>query len=138
MSRQIKSLVEGVMVGMAEFLTLGLAEVNPIDTGHSHWNWIPGVGYKPTAEIGSKRNPTDSGQIAGLAELDDYSLVWGDGSIHVTNNVHYVGLQDATGRPGLNAGSSGQASPGWIERVIDTTVAVANAAFRRHVRVSRR
>ena len=88
-----------------------LREATPVDTGHARANWVPSVGVPFTGE--------DDGAAhdAGVAAVLAYSL--GDGDLHESNNVPYIGR--------LIGGSSSQAPPGWDAAAMDRAVAAVQA-----------
>lgn len=85
----------------------------PVDTGWARANWIPSIGT-PRQEPDGQR--PDSGQTASAtAQAAGEAVVASrytaeQGPIHITNNVPYITF--------LNAGTSPQAQPGFVQRAI--------------------
>lgn len=101
--RGIEETVLKLSTSIADNVLNELIAANPKDTNHSSNNWIVSLG-KPTSVIdGSKKNPSNAVQTASREYLRTYKL--SDGSIFITNNVHYLIW--------LVLGHSNQAPPGW-------------------------
>jgi len=92
-----------------------LAENTPIDTGWARTNWIPSVGRPFAGTAGSRDNVTLAGVSAGVAAISVWDMF--KDSAFITNNVPYI--ED------LNAGTSPQASPGFIQASIEAGIASA-------------
>jgi len=82
----------------------------PEDTGWAKSNWITGVGSSPpTSPVGSKDSVTYAARDAGLASLENFQI-YNASRIFIVNNVPYIAT--------LNAGSSKQASSGFVQRAL--------------------
>lgn len=114
-TRKLRGLLRLFVVSLASDMTTFLREKNPVDTGHSRSNWIPQVGSQYSGVAGSKQGVDEGTQLSALAELRRYQ----GGLVYLTNNVDYI--ED------LNAGSSPQASPYWVEALIARAIQVVNA-----------
>jgi hypothetical protein len=85
----------------------------PVDTGWARANWIPNIGSSFQGTAGT-REAAEQGQIntgpqtAGEAAV--VSQLRPGQTTHITNNVPYI--------VNLNAGSSPQAQPGFVEAAI--------------------
>ena len=80
----------------------------PRQTGFASSNWIASIGQAHEGVAGSKQNVSRAEQNASLSALSGYRT--SQGEIVVANNVPYIGR--------LNAGSSNQAPPGFIQAAI--------------------
>ena len=90
----------------------------PIDTGWARANWVPQIGTPRTDTVGS-RESAEAGSVnqaasqGGLARVvGTYRLV--NGPVFISNNVPYIVF--------LNAGTSPQAQPMFVERAIERAV----------------
>ena len=89
----------------------------PVDTGWASANWVPNIG-SPLEQPAGTRAQAESGTLP-TASTTQSALVASSykltlGPVHVTNNVPYI-LK-------LNAGSSGQAPAGFVQRSIAKAV----------------
>lgn len=114
-----KQLEEGInkelghLVGkFTHELTLELVEATPVDTGFARSNWIPTTGAPFPDIVGSREAVDTSVQQSALAALGGYQLK--DGDLYIANNTPYIG--------DLNAGSSPEASSGFVEAAVDEAV----------------
>ena len=82
----------------------------PVDTGRARANWQVGIG---SAQAGTLSAPGDAGQAVSQALAQAQGIISsyaGQGTIHITNNLHYI--------KDLNEGSSRQAPAGFVEAAI--------------------
>jgi hypothetical protein len=94
-------------------VTANLIEACPVDTGHARANFVPSIGAAFAGE------DDGAAQEAGTAGALGYRL--GDGPLHITNNVPYIGR--------LIGGHSQQAPPGWDLEAVDRAVATIQARY---------
>lgn len=99
----------------------------PVDTGRARANWLVSVDAPKLDEIppyaegkeGSTAGPNAQGAIdQGQAAIAEFGP--DNKSIHITNNVPYIGA--------LNEGSSAQAPANFIQQAIDAGIAVVQRA----------
>lgn len=101
-------------------ITNELIVSTPVKTGWARANWLPAIGAPANLPVGSQENVTTGPQKLGIASLQLYSLK--RGQVYITNNVPYIGL--------LNAGSSRQAPPGFVQTAISKGLATGAKAAR--------
>lgn len=89
----------------------------PVDTGRARSNWQVNIG-EPAS--GTKEASDQSGQSAIQQAKTAISTYRGGSSIHITNNLPYIGR--------LNSGHSAQAPSGFVEKAVLVGVAVAKGA----------
>lgn len=105
--------IRGYAGKVRRLLVLELVDIlrltNPVDTGHSRNNWVPGLGHPYRDVDGSRLHPSDAAQKRGIAEVigepDTSSRV-----ANIANNVPYVRY--------LNEGSSQKAPSGYIQAAV--------------------
>ena len=93
--------------------TLNLRNRTPRKTGYAASNWVPSLGGTVVGPFGSKESVDFSAQQAGLQEIRAYRITRTPPPI-IINAVPYIGL--------LNAGSSTQAPPLFVERAISDAI----------------
>lgn len=86
-----------------------LAENTPIDTGWARSNWIPGVGEPQAEPVGTRDSVNLTAAASGVSEIGGWDLF--RRPAHIVNNVPYIN--------DLNAGTSPQASPGFVQASIE-------------------
>lgn len=90
----------------------------PVDTGWARANWIPSVGTPVNAPAGTRAD-AEAGKIdtnavpQGVSQVLSYSSIK-LGNIYISNNVPYIEL--------LNAGTSQQAPPMFVEMAIEKAI----------------
>ncbi len=89
-------------------VTAELQKSTPVDTGFARANWIPSVGAPVASPDGSRASVSSVAQQVGIAQVSVYKV--GQGSVFITNNVHYVKY--------LNKGSSPQAPAEFVQAAI--------------------
>lgn len=94
--------------------TLNLRNDTPVKTGYASSNWVPSLGGIAVGPYGSKDSVDFSAQVAGLASIRAYRLTRTEPPI-IINAVPYIGK--------LNAGSSVQAPPLFVEAAISNAIA---------------
>lgn len=124
--REFDEAVETAMIGITLGTVAGLKRApseggTPVDTGWARANWVPSIGDPVDHEVGSREAVDASAQTAGEGKLPGYRLQMG--KIWITNNVPYITR--------LNAGSSPQAEPGFVERNITEAIGKAERGFPR-------
>lgn len=83
----------------------------PVDTGWARGNWLASVASPITEPLGTREAvPTSN---PGLAQVLAYRTTR-SGPVYISNNVPYIGR--------LNAGSSKQAPPGFVQAAISRAV----------------
>ena len=95
----------------------------PVDTGRARANWIVSINA-PTIDV----KPEPASPAGGAAEALDqgreaiggYGREANHASIHITNNLPYIGR--------LNEGSSAQAPAGFVEEAVQAAVAAVRGA----------
>ena len=87
-------------------------EQTPVDTGWAMNNWMPSVNIPISATVGSYDQNDPAQMLGGLAAI----LTWRfeDGPAWIANNVPYISR--------LNAGHSGQAPAGFVDKIIQSEV----------------
>jgi Bacteriophage HK97-gp10, putative tail-component len=84
----------------------------PVDTGRARSNWQVNLG----SPVSGTRNPLDRSGQSAIAEGETKIAKYKGGTtIHITNNLPYIGL--------LNEGSSKQALPGFVLEAVLVGVA---------------
>lgn len=101
---QLRALYAQAATDLVLEINANLIEECPVDTGNARANFIPSIGVP---HQGEERGA--GAQEAGTAAVVAYKF--GDGDIHITNHVAYIGP--------LLAGHSPQAAPGWDLAAID-------------------
>lgn len=94
-------------------ITLALRKGTPKDTTHASQEWVPTINVAHLGELGSKLSPKVD-ISSNLESLKNFNMANGDSSIHITNRTHYINE--------LNAGSSRQAGPEFVQHIVDVTV----------------
>jgi len=91
-------------------ITDRLIKATPVDTGFARSNWVPNIGGP--AQTSGEFNASPE-QQAGISDvIAAYQIE--DGPIYISNNTSYIAA--------LNAGSSPQAPPGFVEEAIDEVI----------------
>jgi hypothetical protein len=112
----IRRVVEDVGTAIAE----ELVPATPVDTGFARANWRPSLNAPASVPV-SQLDPTGAATIAKIATV---SKRWTPGDVlFITNNAPYIGA--------LNAGSSPQAGPGFVQDAADRGTERAITAFER-------
>lgn len=105
-----------------------LVSGTPVDTGRARSNWIVQLNsaagddidpYVPGAHGSTEAQNTQAALDQGEAVISGY-VSGRDLSIHITNNVPYIGE--------LNAGSSAQAPANFVEQALSEAVAAVNSS----------
>ena len=81
----------------------------PVDTGFARTNWVPSISVPVTSTTGSPKAVSGAAAQQGLAVVATRYLLK-DGPAFVSNNVQYIQK--------LNAGSSAQAPPAFVQKAI--------------------
>ncbi len=89
-----------------------IAEDTPIDTGWARSNWIPTKDAPQSDPIGDRDHVDLSAAAQGVSEIKSWDLF--RGPAYITNNVPYIN--------DLNAGTSPQASPGFVQAGIESGI----------------
>lgn len=120
MDRFIERQIADVVIAIVHELTAPPPVGTPRDTGWAAANWVPSIGAPRVGTVGT-RAAAERGQVSfspqrlGLAQIaTGYKLR--QGSIFVTNNVHYVVKLNSPGTP------SRQSPPFFIERAISNGI----------------
>jgi|SRR3954462_3749139 len=108
----LRARIADVAVAVALEVQANLIEDCPVDTGNARANFVHAVGAPFNGEA-TDSNAQSAGQIAVLAYR------FGDGDIHISNNVKYLKY--------LILGSSSQASAGWDLAAIERGLATVQA-----------
>lgn len=115
---QVESNVEQAVRDCAKAVTKSVVENTPVDTGRAKSNWVvqldaPFSGQLPAHVPGVGGNSAEANSLAaidrGLAVIDRYN-VERNSSIHITNNLPYIGA--------LNDGHSKQAPAGFVRTAV--------------------
>lgn len=110
---RVSGIMRRAVIGVSRKLILDvnrhLAENTPIDTGWARSNWIPTKDRPLTEPVGDRENVDLAAAASGVAEIKSWDLF--KGSAFITNNVPYIN--------DLNAGTSPQASPGFVQASIE-------------------
>lgn len=125
---QVESNVEQAVRDCAKAVTKSVVENTPVDTGRARSNWVvqldaPFSGQLPAHVPGASGSSAEANSLAaidrGLAVIDRY-YVERNNSIHITNNLPYIGA--------LNDGHSKQAPADFVRTaVIDGLTTIRNA-----------
>lgn len=110
LDREVSSITAAIAITVVRFLTAPPSQGGtPRLTGFAAANWIPYIGDAPDRPLGSKQAPPFALQRANIQNVAiGYRI--SQGTITVSNPVAYIGR--------LNAGSSRQASPGFVQAAI--------------------
>ena len=113
-TRDLKNLIERVVIKVSLDCVANLIEVTPVDTGWARANWLPSVGQPIDAPAGARDSvgTATSDQRNGTAAVTKYDLT--KGNVFISNNVPYI-LR-------LNDGSSTQAAAGFVQGAIAKAV----------------
>ena len=130
--------VNDVIKALAAETNNALVDATPVDTGFARANWRVNLNKAASGTLGSK----DKAAAASAATLSQSQSVRAvalfdhkkHNKIVISNNVDYIGMVDAEGKRGLNAGSSPQARPFFVQTAIYKTVAKVQNAFKSVVR----
>lgn len=115
-TKRVIKLLEGMTERAARKMVIdihgGLVEETPVDTGWAQNNWMPSVKMPITKTVGDPENIDPAAMIGGLADI----LRWNfeDGPAWIANNVPYINR--------LNAGHSGQAAAGFVDKIIQKEI----------------
>ena len=117
---ELNAVVERQMVAFASSVLTTLTSApsqggTPRKTGWAASNWVINIGGGGTAVIGSKDSVNFSAQNASRGKLRGYRIRQGE--LSVDNNAPHIAR--------LNAGSSTQAAPNFIQAAIARGVAAA-------------
>lgn len=128
-ARNVPREVDKVVRKVALVLDQTLVLATPVDTGRARSNWLVSIGQprtdeiNPYSELEQGTDPSKAGERANaqaainqgqeqIANRDPGE------TIHVTNNVEYIG--------DLNDGTSAQAPAGFVQMAVQTAVAVVD------------
>jgi hypothetical protein len=112
----IRKVIEDVGTAIGE----ELVPATPVDTGFARANWRPSLNAPASVPI-SQLDPSGA---ATIAKITTVSKRWKPGdTLFITNNAPYIGA--------LNAGSSPQAGPGFVEDAAERGTERALEAFER-------
>lgn len=117
MGKRIEQNADALTRKVALAVDAAVVIATPVDTGRARANWQVNLG-QPVS--GTREASDKSGQAAiaeGQATIAQYK---GDSSIHITNNLPYIGR--------LNDGWSAQAPAGFVEKAVLIGVAAAQGA----------
>jgi len=110
LERFVDELIKKIVLDITANLKRAAAEGGtPVDTGWARANWIPNIGRPREGTAGSPESVSQSDQAAGEGAVAA-TYTTAKGPVHITNNVPYITF--------LNAGSSPQAQPGFVQRAI--------------------
>ncbi len=82
----------------------------PVDTGRARANWQVNIGSPAVGEVATPGSPDQGSATALTAAQSTIATYKGQGNIHITNNVPYIGK--------LNEGHSRQAPAGFVEAAV--------------------
>ena len=123
LDRVATRLVSGVAQTLEE-IAIAVAEdlvpATPVLTGFARANWRPALNAPATVPV-TALDPTGSATIAKITAVAKRARV-GD-TIFIVNNAAYIGA--------LNAGSSPQAPPRFVQSAVQTGTEKALASLRR-------
>lgn len=112
--REVALRLEGAVEGFVREIVTELAELpgaTPVDTGLARGNWRPSLNF-PVQDPTSLPDPTGAAAAERIRSVARQYRI-GD-TVYVVNRVPYIGQ--------LNAGSSPQALPGFVEAEVDEAV----------------
>lgn len=108
---QLRAMIAAAKAEFVLETTANLTAACPVKTGHARRNFVPTIGDPHANE------DDGTAQAAGILAVSTYKL--GDGPLHITNNVPYIGR--------LIGGSSSQAPAGWDLQAIDQAAQTVQA-----------
>jgi hypothetical protein len=122
-ANQIASNAQRAMQKVAIAVDQAIVMGTPVDTGRARSNWIVSLGVPHMTQ----REPYAPGKRLGRGEGENAAAAMSqartaiaafstEGSIFITNNVHYIG--------DLNRGTSPQAGPYYVQSAIFEAVAM--------------
>lgn len=112
--REVSLRLEGAVEGYVRLIVTELAELpgaTPVDTGLARGNWRPSLNV-PVQDPTSLPDPSGDGAAERIRSVARQYRI-GD-TVYVVNRVPYIGA--------LNAGSSPQAPPNFVETEVDAAV----------------
>lgn len=108
----VESNVDGIVRKAARAIDAAVVMATPVDTGRARGNWQVSVDA-PIVTTSENVDPSGGSVIAeGDAIISTYGP--GNSSIHITNNLSYIGR--------LNEGHSPQAPAGFIQSAVQIGV----------------
>lgn len=87
----------------------------PVDTGRARANWQAGIGAAPAGVLPAPASPAGGAQRSIDETRATADMYRGQGAIHITNNLAYIGK--------LNEGTSAQAPAGFVEEAVNVGIA---------------
>lgn len=112
-TRRMKGEINKLCRRMTLDINRRLAENTPLRTGYARSNWLPSRDRPADGPVGSRESPDFTAASAGVAAIESWNLF--RGPAFITNNVPYIIK--------LNAGSSPQAPPGFVQTSIEQGIA---------------
>ena len=116
---KIETDIANTKKNTALFLLKQLVDTTPVDTGKAISNWVVDINIAPIGEIeahhpGKKKNThSENKEETMFVAIQQLENIKSDDIIHVTNNCQYIS--------NLNAGTSKQAAPNFVESCIEIT-----------------
>lgn len=89
----------------------------PVDTGRARANWQVNIGSSASGTVEAEDTTGQAAIAQGRVKITQYR---GGSSVHITNNLAYIGR--------LNDGWSAQAPSGFVEKAVLVGVAAAQGA----------
>ena len=127
MGKRIEENADALVRRTALAVDGAVVMATPVDTGRARSNWQVSIGenapsgvrpaFAPGEERSTEGENTRQAIDEGKAVINTYN---GQGTIHITNNLSYIGR--------LNDGHSAQAPAGFVEKAVLVGVAAVQGA----------
>lgn len=114
MGQRVESNADALVREVALAVDATVVIATPVDTGRARANWQVNIDSPASGTVEAKDQSGQAAIAEGQAVIEKYK---GNKSIHITNNLPYIGR--------LNEGWSAQAPSGFVEKAV---LAGANAA----------
>jgi hypothetical protein len=130
--------VNDVIKALAAEARNALVDATPVDTGFAQANWRVNLTKPAAGTLGQKEKRAAKAAAALTESQSERAVVMFDHKKHkqivISNNVNYIGMVGADGKPGLNAGSSPKARPFFIQTAVYKTIAKVRRSFKGVIR----